>query len=214
VPARWIQESFRKRSETGERTGYGFLWWIYEPGSLGAAYPELDRLTVYLARGTGGQALFVIPQVDMVVVHRGDTDNGRSVAGPPIWQLVERLVAARAGVPAAEPRLVSVVAQPLASNLPPPADPTFVTLDASARHRVVGDYEMAPGAIARVFEYSDRLFMSIPGQGEAELFATGASTFTIKVAPGVVVAFDSGAGGAVTGVQVTIGRETLRAVRR
>jgi hypothetical protein len=166
------------------------------------------------ARAIDRRAVFLIPEVEMVVVHRGDIDNGRSVAGPPIWQLVERLLAARTGTPAAEPALVPMVVLPLASNLPAPADPPHLALDAAARRRFAGDYEVAPGAMARVFEYGDRLFMSIPGQGEAELFATSPSTFTIRVEPGVAIAFDSGPDGAVTAVQVTIGRQVIRAVRR
>lgn len=214
VPADWVRESLRTHSVTGVKTGYGYLWWVYEPGALGDSYPVLNTTAVYLARGTGGQAMFVIPGADMVVVHRADTDNGRSVQGSLIWQLVERLVAARDGQAVAQPRLVPMSAAPLASNLPPPEEPAVITLDAAARRRVVGDYVMAPEAVARVFEHEGRLFMSVPGQGEAELFATAADTFTIRVQRGVVVVFQTAPGGAVTGVHVTIGRQNIEAVRR
>ncbi|MBK9240174.1 MAG: serine hydrolase [Acidobacteria bacterium] len=214
VPAAWVRESFRVHSMTGEKTGYGYLWWIYEAGSLGANYPTLDKMAVYLARGTGGQTVFVIPQAEMVVVHRGDTDNGRSVAGPSIWQLVERLVAARQGVAVAAPRLMPMVVQPLASNLPAPSEPVVIPTDSATRRRFSGEYVVAPGAVARVFEYNDRLFMSIPGQGEAELFATAPSIFTLKVERGVTVVFQSGGDGVVTGVEVTIGRQKIVAVRK
>jgi CubicO group peptidase (beta-lactamase class C family) len=214
VPAAWVRESFRVHSVTGDKTGYGYLWWIYEAGSLGANYPTLDKMAVYLARGTGGQTIFVIPQAEMVVVHRGDTDNGRSVAGPPIWQLVERLVAARQGAVTSRPRLVPMVVQPLASNLPAPPELVEVPIDAAARLRFSGEYVIAPGAVARVFEYEGRLFMSSPGQGEAELFATSASTFTIKVERGVTVVFQSGTDGAVTAAEVTIGRQKIAATRK
>jgi hypothetical protein len=51
--------------------------------------------------------------------------------------------------------------------------------------------------------------MTIPGQGEAELFATGPLTFTIKVQAGVAVVFDAGPDGAVTGVRVTLDGRTM-----
>jgi hypothetical protein len=127
---------------------------------------------------------------------------------------VERLVAAREGQPAAAPRLVPMTALPLASNLPPPADPVFVSLTAAERARVIGEYEMEGGAVARVFEHDGRLFMSIPGQGEAELFATDPLTFTVKVEAGVTIAFETGGDGRVTGVDVTIGQQTIAARRR
>jgi CubicO group peptidase (beta-lactamase class C family) len=209
VPVEWVRESFKVRSVTGTGMGYGYLWWIYEPGALGASYPVLDRMPVYLARGTGGQTLFVLPQADMVIVHRADTDNGRSVPGPAIWQLVERLVGARTGQPRAMPRLTTVSPVPLASNLPAPSSAPVIALDAAARRRVAGHYEMAPGVVARVFEHEGRLFVSMPGQGEAELFATSPLTFIVKVQAGISVAFESDATGAAIAVNVTMGPQTM-----
>ena len=214
VPAGWIRESWRMHSRIGDSTGYGYLWWIYEAGALGAEYPTLDQGPIYLARGTGGQAVFVIPRTEMVVVHRGDTDNGRSVPGPAIWQLVERIVAARQNEPSARPRLQPMVALPLSSNLPAPPPTRFVALDEGALQRFVGDYVIAPDMVVRVFLHEGRLFMSIPGQGEAELFATGTSTFTVKVQAGIVVVFAMDSTGPASAVQVTIGRQRIEAVRR
>ena len=214
VPASWVRDSLRIHSETGDHTGYGYLWWIYQAGSLGANYPVLNQMNVHLARGTGGQTIFLIPDADMVVVHRGDSDNGRSVSGLAIWQLVERLVAARDQAAVEVPALVPVTAQTLDSNLPAPPTPQYVELTADARQRFVGDYVIAPGAVARVFDHDGRLFMSIPRQGEAELFATGPSTFTIKVESGVTVDFESGADGDVTGVMVTLGPQKIHGVRK
>ncbi len=142
VPSTWVRESFRAQSDLGNGQGYGYLWWIYEAGSLGEQYPMLNRGSVYLARGTGGQAIFVIPGDEMVIVHRGDTDNGRSVWGPQIWTLVEQLVAARNGPPAAKPAFGPMRAVALASQLPAPPVPRFVTLDEAVLRRYVGDYEI------------------------------------------------------------------------
>jgi CubicO group peptidase (beta-lactamase class C family) len=213
VPLEWIREGWRLRSTTGERQGYGYLWWIYEPGALGDAYPTLNRVSVYLARGTGGQALFVIPGAELVVVHRGDTDNGRSVAGPAIWQLVERLAAARDGQGQPAPATMDMTPTSLASTLPPPPPVTLVPLTSAARTQVIGRYAVAPGAFARVFEHEGRLFMSVPKQGEAELFATAPLDFTILVQPGVRVVFQADAGGVVSGAEITIGRQVIKATR-
>ena len=209
-----MRESFRTHSATGDKTGYGYLWWIYEAGSLGANYPTLDPMPVYLARGTGGQALYVIPKAEMVVVIRGDTDNGRSVNGRTAWQLVERLVAARQAGAAATPRTVPMVATPLSSNVPAPPEPAVLQLDSPARRRFVGEYLMTEGVISRVFEHENRLFVSMPGQGEAELFAVAPLVFTIKVQAGVTVQFQSAPDGAVTGVEVTIGRQKFTGKRQ
>lgn len=65
----------------------------------------------------------------------------------------------------------------------------------------------------RVFEHDGRLFMTIPGQGEAELFATAPLVFTVKVQAGVTVVFQT-TDGIVTGVDVTLGRQKLTALKR
>jgi CubicO group peptidase (beta-lactamase class C family) len=214
VPQAWGKDSLEPQSTVGDGAGYGYLWWTYDAGALGASYPSLDRGVVKLARGTGGQTVFLIPSAEMIVVHRADTDNGRSVAGPLIWQLVERLVSAREGEPAATPALGPVVTTPFSSALPAPPTPRFVTPDAAALGRLTGDYAMPNGAVIRVFLFEGRLFANVPGQGEAELFATAPLEFTIKVQAGVSVVFRADGAGAITGVALSIGPQKIEATRR
>ena len=58
------------------------MWWTYQAGSVFTAkYPTLGQNTFYRALGTGEQGLWVIPGAELVVVHRADTDHGRSVDG-------------------------------------------------------------------------------------------------------------------------------------
>jgi CubicO group peptidase (beta-lactamase class C family) len=215
VPREWVTESLRPHSALGGGAGYGYLWWTYQPGALGERYPLLNRYFIAVARGTGGQALFVIPGLDMVVVHRGDTDHGRNVGGSQIWALVEQLASARDGVAVARPSLRPMQPLPLASQLPAPDVPTFVTLDATAVQRLVGEYDIVgqPGAAARVFTEGRRLFMSVPGRGEAELFALSPLAFTIKVVPGVTITFIDEAN-RIAGVRIVLGRETVDARRK
>jgi CubicO group peptidase (beta-lactamase class C family) len=87
VPAAWVRESTRKHTEVGTpRLGYGYQWWVHESDTPGAAG--------YAALGYGGQAVVVLPALDLVVavttVPRGDTD---------VRSIVERLI-----VPAVESR--------------------------------------------------------------------------------------------------------------
>ena len=64
VPARWVQASTTKHMETkglmnaAEDDGYGYFWWI-------------DSFGGYSAHGFGGQYIFVMPRLDMVVVFTG-----------------------------------------------------------------------------------------------------------------------------------------------
>lgn len=61
VPAQWVDVSTTKHFDTqglmnaAEDDGYGYLWWM-------------DAFGGYSAHGFGGQYIFVLPQLDMVVV--------------------------------------------------------------------------------------------------------------------------------------------------
>lgn len=64
VPAAWVQASTTKHMETkglmnaAEDDGYGYYWWI-------------DSFGGFSAHGFGGQYIFVLPRLDMVVVFTG-----------------------------------------------------------------------------------------------------------------------------------------------
>jgi CubicO group peptidase (beta-lactamase class C family) len=85
VPTSWVDASFvpRGRSPISEQL-YGYGWWI------GA----MADLPVYFAWGSGGQYIFVIPDVDLVVVTTSSADGGEGRRGQhqAVYDLVERLV--------------------------------------------------------------------------------------------------------------------------
>ena len=82
IPAGWIAESVEPRSpvphpRTGERIEdlwYGRLWWTSREGRGG--HGEHFGADAFWASGTGTQLLLVSPAMDLVLVHRVDTDRG------------------------------------------------------------------------------------------------------------------------------------------
>jgi CubicO group peptidase (beta-lactamase class C family) len=75
VPEAWVEKSSHAtemaKSNGVDIGGYEYLWWIdYE----GAHFPEVALPGIYSARGSGAHYIFVIPTLDMVVVHRTDND--------------------------------------------------------------------------------------------------------------------------------------------
>ncbi|HEX6625875.1 MAG TPA: serine hydrolase [Pyrinomonadaceae bacterium] len=70
IPAAWVAESTRVYSVAGGRGGYGYLWWVAADGKHlpGVTIPDGS----YSARGSGGQYILVIPEYDLVIVHRFD----------------------------------------------------------------------------------------------------------------------------------------------
>ncbi len=99
-PASWIARTFvsRGRSRWGNDREYGYGWWIR----------ELAGRKAYYAWGYGGQFIFVIPDLDLVVVttSRSDVSRERRDHNAAIYDLVEQLVippiAAAAGTPPLE----------------------------------------------------------------------------------------------------------------
>lgn len=68
VPAAWIDSSWVPRGRSrwsGDQYGYG--WWLRDAGGH----------TVYYAWGFGGQFVFVVPPLELVVVMTSDADVGR-----------------------------------------------------------------------------------------------------------------------------------------
>ncbi len=65
LPGEWVQESTRKQSESPmknydplARQDYGYQWWV----------TSADGHSAFYALGTGGQFIFVIPSLDIVLV--------------------------------------------------------------------------------------------------------------------------------------------------
>ena len=87
LPSEWVRESTQwhiavkeSESEYGKH-GYSYLWWHdrFETPS--------GELEVHTAVGNGAQKIFVIPALDMVVVHLAGRYND-----PAAWWMAERLL--------------------------------------------------------------------------------------------------------------------------
>ncbi len=93
IPAAWVRESTTSYSDAGERGGYGYLWWIAVEGRHlpEARVPDGS----YSARGAGGHYILIVPPLDLVIVHRVNTDHPfRRVKASEFGQLVALILAA------------------------------------------------------------------------------------------------------------------------
>jgi CubicO group peptidase (beta-lactamase class C family) len=79
-PAYWMDRMMAPYSDAGSTWSYGYMWWIGKPQAW-------DGHTVYAARGGGGQAIFVVDDMDVVITHK--VDNATWTAG---WSQVYSLV--------------------------------------------------------------------------------------------------------------------------
>jgi CubicO group peptidase (beta-lactamase class C family) len=76
LPSGWVEESTKPWQHTQDPAmDYGFLWWILRL----AGHPA------YAAWGFGGQIMYVVPDLDLLVVTSGTRDHSYS-------ELIEKLV--------------------------------------------------------------------------------------------------------------------------
>lgn len=90
VPSEWLNKSL---SLHRPKAGYGFLWWVKRARSQKTG----RSLSMYYARGNGGQFLFLVPELEITAVFTGGNYNsplaiqplqmlGRHVLAPLIEQ--------------------------------------------------------------------------------------------------------------------------------
>ena len=88
VPASWVEESFvpRTRSRWSDQT-YGYGWWAR----------ELAGQDVRFAWGFGGQYIFIVPALDLVVVATSSStvDESRRSHRRTVMDIVEQLIVER-----------------------------------------------------------------------------------------------------------------------
>jgi CubicO group peptidase (beta-lactamase class C family) len=75
VPEAWVEKSSHAnemvKSDGADVGGYEYLWWVDYGG---VHFPEVSLPGIYSARGNGAHFIFIIPTLDMVIVHRTDND--------------------------------------------------------------------------------------------------------------------------------------------
>jgi CubicO group peptidase (beta-lactamase class C family) len=93
VPREWVEESTRSYSDAGLAGGYGYLWWVAVNGRHLPNVALKDG--TFSARGAGGHYILVIPDEQMVIVHRVNTDiPDRRVTDVQFGQLVRLILEA------------------------------------------------------------------------------------------------------------------------
>ncbi|WP_209124558.1 serine hydrolase [Alkalihalobacillus sp. BA299] len=70
IPKEWIKKSTSVQTPVihSDDYGYGYMWWVADKG-------EFSELGLYSAIGRYGQSIDIIPEKNIVFVHRVDSDN-------------------------------------------------------------------------------------------------------------------------------------------
>lgn len=99
IPERWVKESTTYFSDASiyKGDGYGYMWWVAKDNNKFPHFPNVKlKEGTYSARGAGGHYLVVIPEYDMVFVHRVDTFiDGNSVSSKDFGTLLNMVLEAK-----------------------------------------------------------------------------------------------------------------------
>lgn len=68
----WVRQSTSSQIAVAPGLEYGFLWWVH----------PADGLSVFEGRGYGGQSLYVVPELDLVVVVTANVSGENPVGAP------------------------------------------------------------------------------------------------------------------------------------
>ncbi len=93
IPQDWVNESTSPYSTTSRGGGYGYMWWVAANGKF---YPDVTLPDgAFSASGYRGHKVLVIPQWDLVIVHRVNTfEEEGSVSSAEFGKLVSLILAA------------------------------------------------------------------------------------------------------------------------
>ncbi len=72
IPAQWVIDSTSRHMEAFA-ADYGYQWWVRSDMYL----ESTDPLSLFYAYGFGGQCIFVVPAMDMVVVTTGQNEQSK-----------------------------------------------------------------------------------------------------------------------------------------
>jgi CubicO group peptidase (beta-lactamase class C family) len=99
IPARWVRDSTTAYSVADGNardnySGYGYLWWVAVNGNH---YPKVELPDgSFSAWGAGGHFIAVIPALNVVVVHRVNTDDdAKKVTLEQFGELLRLVLAAK-----------------------------------------------------------------------------------------------------------------------
>jgi CubicO group peptidase (beta-lactamase class C family) len=157
IPASWVVESTTSYSDAGLDGGYGYMWWVAANGRhlLNVNVPDGS----FSAHGFRGHFLLVVPQWDLVIVHRFDTFSPEGqVSGAEFGFLVRLILAAGP--------------DPLHEGIPDIAD--GVELSEAQIDHLVGRYRLTdftgappgftPPQEVSVEQYCHDIVVTVPGE--------------------------------------------------
>ncbi len=169
IPHQWVKESLTAYTPKKEKPGFGYAWNIY---------PEkIFKQRCYTAEGSGGHALILFPDSDMIIVHRANTfaEPWVAVDWTEIKEIVKGILAARSEIKTTIDESKLVTYQPDRSHWP-----AFIPDDPSQTKRFEKYYHNDGDPVTILREKGGQLIVNIRYLGNFNLYPITNNTFFVE----------------------------------
>jgi CubicO group peptidase (beta-lactamase class C family) len=169
IPQNWVKESLTAYSPKQEKFGFGYAWSIPPEKTF--------KQKCYSAEGSGGHALILLPDSDMIIVHRANTyiEPWIAVDWTHIKEIVNKIIAARTEVK------TSIDESRLATYKPDRTHwPALIADDQSKTKRFEKCYDNDGDPVTILRDKDGQLYMNIRYLGNFNLYPMTDSTFFVE----------------------------------
>jgi len=169
IPQQWVKESLTDYTPKGERYGFGYAW---------SMPPEKTfHQRCFTAEGSGGHALILLPDSDMIIVHRADTyvEPWVAVDWTEIKEIVKEILAARTEVKTTIDESKLITYQPDRSHWP-----ALIADDPSQTRRFEKYYDNDGDPVTILREKDGQLIVNIRYLGNFNLYPITNNAFFVE----------------------------------
>jgi len=116
--------------------------------------------------------MVLFPELDLMIVHRADTDTGRGVTDQDVRKLMDMILGARKGTPSRFADLGPVREEKLTDKEPKPLRNDYLAVSKKRRSKLVGRFMFSENTGMKLYEFRKRLFLQPVGMPltDAEVF--------------------------------------------
>lgn len=198
VPKDWVEKSTAAFSDDlgpnfAARGGYGYLWWVNQ---------QTFGQPAYYASGLGGHKLHVLPEADMVVVHRVNSYLNIQEREANINQLIQLILDAKTGKPRRKPQTVPLEVKSRKLS-------TVVVSEQELRS-YVGKYSHPFFREVEAYLHNGKLMVKGEILGTFSLFTQGDGKFVVEDLPELPLKFEKATAKNPKGSSVTLADERGR----
>jgi CubicO group peptidase (beta-lactamase class C family) len=167
VPQLWVKESLTDYTPKKEKFGFGYAWTMHPEKTF--------KQKCLTAEGWGGHALILLPESDIIIVHRANTYIPQTVDWEEIKKIVKEILAAREEVKTSIDESKLKIYEPDRAHWP-----TLIADDPSKTRRFEKYYDNDGDPVTILRDEHGQLLVNIRYLGNFNLYPITDSTFFVE----------------------------------